>query len=125
MRVLRLDVDQAPQLVDLEPLQVFSLLGPAGDSFMKHVAAGADAVFATDAHASGMLAPPIPGRAENTTAAKLAAALGADLRGQHICGVVFVVGIDAQGKMQDTPPHFFEVLAQLGHHLPNPTRISP
>jgi hypothetical protein len=118
MRVLRLDVDGSVDLVDLEPLEVFSAFGRPRDSVTPHLKVGVDTIIATDADTHGALAAPSRAYPENEAATWLLIRSRGDLDGLTIVGSVFVVGIDDDNRLAGTPPHVIETLTALGYRVP-------
>jgi hypothetical protein len=115
----------APTLVDVEPLELFSVLGRPGDAFLRHLVLDEGRLLiATDVHTSGALAIPTPGYPENAAATGLLRA-SVDLQGFAIVGTVYLVGVDAAGKPQDVPAETLTKLSELGHPVPTEMRITP
>jgi len=125
VRALRLDPGQEPRLVDVEPLEIFSVFGRPADSIVKHLRLGPDIIIGTDVHTSGAFAVPSPAYPENAAATKLLALTGTVVEGFAIVGSVYLVGVDVDGQMQDAPAHLFDTLNRLGFHVRTEVRNTP
>lgn len=125
LRVIRLDPGHEPRVVDVEPLEVFSAFGRPTDSIVKHLHLGADTIIGTDVYTSGAFAVPSRNYPENEAATKLLALAGTVVDGFAIVGSVFLVGVDVDGRMLDTPPHVFDTLSRLGYRVPSEVRNTP
>lgn len=125
VRALRLDPGTEPHLVNVEPLEIFSVFGRPTDSIVKHLRLGTDTIIGTDVHTSGAFAVPSPSYPENEAATKLLALAGTVVDGFAIVGSVFLVGVDVDGQLQDAPPHVFDTLSRLGYSVPSEVRNTP
>lgn len=125
MRVICLDPGHEPRVVDIEPLEIFSVFGRPTDSIVKHLHLGTDTIIGTDVHTSGAFAVPSPSYPENEAATKMLALAGTVVDGFALVGSVFLVGVDVDGRPHDTPPHVFDTLSQLGYRVPSEARNTP
>ncbi|WP_316309487.1 hypothetical protein [Clavibacter michiganensis] len=125
VRAVRLDPGHDPHLVEVEPLEIFSVFGRPADSIVRHLNLGADAIMGTDVHTSGAFAVPTASYPKNDAATRLLALTGTVVEGFAIVGSVIILGTDADGRITDTPPHIEESLRRLGYRVSSEVRNAP